>query len=209
MMYLGDFVSAAIVRAFFDTSTLGGAPATLGGTPLVRVYKNSDTTESSTGITLTVDYDSRTGLNLVEVDTSDAFYADASDFSIVLIQGTLSGSNIAPKVLAQFSIANRPLASGVDVTSIDGDAVAASNLQQSASVIYQGSVTGAATATTLVDSALTQSATDFWNGRIIIFTSGALKYQATNITGFTPGTDTLTFTALTAAPSGADTYVIV
>jgi hypothetical protein len=74
---------------------------------------------------------------------------------------------------------------------------------------YRGSVTGATTTTTLIDSTLTQSGADHWKGRIVIFTSGALKYQASDITAFDPATDKITFTAMTAAASSGDTYLIV
>lgn len=96
-----------------------------------------------------------------------------------------------------------------NLLSLNGDAAAAATLAilNGATVVYQGTVTGAATTTTLVDSGLTQADTDWWKGRIIIFTS-VIPLQATDITGFTPATDTLTFTATTQAPTGA-TYVII
>lgn len=98
----------------------------------------------------------------------------------------------------------------IDTNPVRLNNVAASllNLEKSASVIYRGSVTGAATTTTLIDSGLTQADTDWWKGRIVIFTSGK-TYQATDITAFDPALDKLTFTALTGAPSGGDTYVII
>jgi len=74
---------------------------------------------------------------------------------------------------------------------------------------YRGAVTGATTTTTLIDSSLTQSGTDHWKGRIVIFTTGALKYQASDITAFDAATDKITFTAMTAAASGGDQYIIV
>lgn len=96
-----------------------------------------------------------------------------------------------------------------NLLSLNGDAAAAATLAilNGATVVYHGTVTGAATTTTLVDSGLTQADTDWWKGRIIIFTS-VIPLQATDITGFTPATDTLTFTATTQAPTGA-TYVII
>ena len=96
-----------------------------------------------------------------------------------------------------------------NVLRLNGVAASAQNLERSASVIHQGSVTGATTTTTLIDAALTEADTDFWKGRIIIFTSGALLGQATDITAFDPATDKLTFTALTNAPAAGVTYVIV
>ncbi len=70
-------------------------------------------------------------------------------------------------------------------------------------------MTGATTTTTLIDSKLTESGTDHWKGRIVIFSSGALKYQASDITAFDPATDKITFTAMTAAASASDTYLIL
>jgi hypothetical protein len=74
--------------------------------------------------------------------------------------------------------------------------------------IYAGTVTGTSSTTSIVDSGLTQSAADHWKGRIVVFTSGALAKQATDITAFTPASDTLTVTALTGAPQVGDTFEI-
>jgi hypothetical protein len=97
----------------------------------------------------------------------------------------------------------------VNIVAIAGSSASAENLKNSTTTIYCGSVTGVATSTTLIDSGLTQADDNHWYGRIILFTSGTLKYQATDITGFDPATDRLTFTALTSAPGMGDTYVIV
>lgn len=96
-----------------------------------------------------------------------------------------------------------------DALAINGNTTAAAVLAilNGVTVVYQGTVTGAATTTTLIDSGLTQADADWWKGRIIIFTS-VLTLQATDITAFDPATDKLTFTAVTNAPTGA-TYVII
>jgi hypothetical protein len=58
------------------------------------------------------------------------------------------------------------------------------------------------TTTTLVDTALTEATTDYWaKGVAILVTSGSTAGQSSCVTAFTPGTDTLTFSALTAAIS--------
>ena len=96
-----------------------------------------------------------------------------------------------------------------DALAVNGSTSAAALMAilNGATVVYQGTVTGAATTTTLVDSGLTQAADGWWIGRIIIFTS-VLTLQAASITGFTAATDTLTFDAVTSAPTGA-TYIII
>jgi len=96
-----------------------------------------------------------------------------------------------------------------DALAINGNTTSAAVLAilNGATVVYQGTVTGLATTTTLIDAGLTQADIDWWKGRIIIFTS-VVTLQATDITAFDPVTKKLTFTALTAAPTGA-TYVII
>jgi len=96
-----------------------------------------------------------------------------------------------------------------DTLAINGSTTAATVLAilNGTTVVYQGTATGAVTTTTLIDSGLTQADTDWWKGRIIIFTS-VIAMQATDITAFDPATDKLTFTAVTASPTAA-TYVII
>ena len=75
--------------------------------------------------------------------------------------------------------------------------------------MHHGMVGAGPTTSTIVDTSLTQTFTDFWAGRVIIFTSGALSGCATTITAFTPASDTLTFVAVPTAPVEFDRYVIV
>lgn len=75
--------------------------------------------------------------------------------------------------------------------------------------IYEGSVTGSSSTTTLVDSALPGNADDFYNGRVILFITGNLKGSGGRITDFVTSTNTLTFDSQTEAPSSGDRYVIL
>jgi len=106
-MYLGDFAAGVTVRGFFNTRKADGTPITLAGTPTLAVYKDGGTTESTTGVTLTVDFDSRTGLHLFAIDTSDAFYASGSDFRIVITAGTVDLISVVGVKVGEFSINNR------------------------------------------------------------------------------------------------------
>jgi hypothetical protein len=58
---------------------------------------------------------------------------------------------------------------------------------------------------------ITEATADHFNGRIIIFTSGALQYQATDITDYalSSGRGHFTVTALTEAPANNATFIIV
>ena len=59
------------------------------------------------------------------------------------------------------------------------------------------------------DTAGLDATNDHYNGRIIIFTSGACKDQATVITDYVGATTTFTVPALTDAPADNDTFVIL
>lgn len=110
MSYLGDYAPSAVVYFTFTTiANTTGAPTTLSGTPAISVYKDDGTGESTTGVTLTADFDSRTGLNNVKIDTSadGTFYAAGHDFSVVITTGTVGGTSVVGYTVGTFSINNR------------------------------------------------------------------------------------------------------
>jgi hypothetical protein len=107
MAHLGDFDASAVIYGKFTTyrpST--GAPFALGGTPAISVYKDASTTQSTTGVTLTVDFDTVTGLNHFAIDTSTdgTFYAAGSFFDIVITTGTVDSVSVVGSVVASFTI---------------------------------------------------------------------------------------------------------
>lgn len=60
-----------------------------------------------------------------------------------------------------------------------------------------------------VNGAAADATNDHYNGRHIVFTSGALALQACSITDYVGGTVTATVSALTEAPADNDTAIIV
>lgn len=120
MSYLGDLPLSAVIDLNFETTGPTGAGSTLsGGT--VSVYQGSSTTQTTTGVTLTADFDGVTGLNHVTVDTSTdgTFYATGRNFSIVLTAGTVGGVALTGPV-GNFTInagsALRPTTAGRTLT---------------------------------------------------------------------------------------------
>lgn len=109
MSYRGDFAAGQVVWFRISTYGNGNAPITLAGTPQVVVYRDGGAAETTTGVILMVDFDARTGLHLVAVNTAaDAsFFEEGSDFDVVLAAGTVDSIAVAGTVLASFSIANR------------------------------------------------------------------------------------------------------
>ncbi len=104
---LGNYAAGAVIYGKFTTfrpST--GAAFTLGGTPALSVYKDNSTTQSTTGVTLTADFDSVTGLNHFAIDTSadGTFYSANSNFDIVITTGTVDSVSVVGTVVASFSL---------------------------------------------------------------------------------------------------------
>jgi hypothetical protein len=305
--YAGDVRLGDTHDYKFTTRQISGAPFTLAGSPVISAYPGNSTTELTAGITLTVDFDGRTGYNNIRVvGTGGNGYATATDYDLSLTAGTVNAVSVVGESVAAFSIENRSalmpvtagraavvdaaglidanavkigptgagtaqtagdvgvktgfalsaggiqaiwdaltaalttagsigkwivdkldvvLSTGIqarlpaaltgagnmksDALALNGSTAAAAMLAilNGATVVYSGTVTGAATTTTLIDSGLTQADVDWWKGRIVIFTS-VITQQATDITAFDPVTDKLTFTAVTQAPTGA-TFVII
>jgi hypothetical protein len=77
-------------------------------------------------------------------------------------------------------------------------------------IVGAGSTTTAIVlnAVTGIDGAAPSAVDDFYSGRVIVFTSGALAGQATSISDYDGATGTLTVVALTGAPAAAVTAVI-
>lgn len=115
---LGDFTAGSVFDLRFTTRA-DGAPTTLTGGTLA-VYKANSTTESTTGVTLTADYDGRTGLNSVRIDTTTdpTFYASGNDYSLVLTAGTVNGVSVVGAVVAEFSITHRSADATTTATAV-------------------------------------------------------------------------------------------
>ena len=102
-----------------------------------------------------------------------------------------------------------PATDTVDVGALGGDAAALANLAESAGTMVTGAAVTGTLSTTQMSTDLTEATDDHYNGRVIIWTSGVLQDQATNITDYDGTTKVLTFTAVTEAPSDTNTFIIV
>lgn len=112
---LGDTIYRMFTTRDVDTSV----PQTLGGTPVVSAYENDSLTQITAGITLGVDHDSVTGLNLLTlVLTSGNGYESGKDYTFVITTGTVDGVSVVGEVVAEVTIersaAAVDLANGTD-----------------------------------------------------------------------------------------------
>ena len=97
----------------------------------------------------------------------------------------------------------------VDIISISTSSEAADRLEASAETIVTAAAATGTLSTTQMTTNLTEITNDHYNGRIIIWTSGVLKDQATDITDYDGATKKLTYTGVTEAPSDGDTFNIL
>lgn len=106
-LYLGDFKGDSTLYFCWGTNDKNGASITRATKGTIRVYRDDDTGESTSGVTDTEDYDGLTGVHNCKIDLStDAFYAEGHDYSVVLAGATIDGETVNA-VLATFSIENR------------------------------------------------------------------------------------------------------
>lgn len=121
-MNLGDFATGTVVYGKFTTyrpST--GAPFTLAGTPALSVYKDNSTTQSTSGVTLTVDFDGVTGLHHFAIDTSadGTFYSAGSFFDIVITTGTVDSVSAVGTVVGRFTLAKSTISTATTDAIVD------------------------------------------------------------------------------------------
>ena len=180
----GGFVGTLVENARYDVDQINAECDTA-----LSDYGANTVVPDAAGVAPTVseiraEMDSNsTKLSAIETDTQDIQSR---------IPAALSGGNIKADVLA-----------------ISGSTDAADHLEASAETIVVGAAVTGTLSTTQMTTDLTEATNDHYNGRIIIWTSGVLKDQATDVTDYDGATKKLIYTATTEAPSDGDTFVLV
>ena len=179
--HLGDFDTSTVIYGKFTTfrPSTGAAYALSGG--VLSVYKDNSLTQSTTGVTLTADFDSVTGLNHFAIDTSadGTFYSSGSFFDVVITTGTVDSVSVVGAVVGSFTLrktsALKPATAGRTLV-VDSAGLADAN------VVKLGP-TGSGTAQTARDigaSVLLSSGTG--TGQLN-FTSGVVDANTTKVSG--------------------------
>ena len=129
----------------------------------------------------------------------------------VSIRGTFTVTDSASGVVTLSDDARYDTSqvSSADIVSISGSTAAADRLEASAETIVVGAAATGTLSTTQMTTDLTETTDDHYSGRIIIWTSGVLKDQGTDITDYDGTTKMLTYSAITESPSNGDSFVIV
>lgn len=132
---LGDTIDIKFTTRQFST----GAPFTLAGTPAVSAYVGNGTTEITAGITLSVDFDGRTGLNNVRVVASGGNgFATATNVQLVITAGTVDSVSVVGEVVGSFSIEARSAVmptTAARTLDVDADGAAEANVTKLGGVV--------------------------------------------------------------------------
>lgn len=223
MNYLGDFrLGDTLDFKFATTAAATGAPTTLSGTPVISAYPGNSTTELTAGITLTVDFDSRTGLNNVRVvATGGNGYATATNYALVITTGTVGGTSAVGYVVGTFSIEARSAlmpttaARTLDVAATGEAGLDFSNVLLTTGVMSALGATDAGTmqagsaAGTAVLRAAASSSDDFYNGGTVYIYGGVGAGQARGIADYTGATRTCTLASnWITTPDNTSTYIV-
>lgn len=146
---------------------------------------------------------------------TDYLLTDVFQINGNVSSGFLSGTtNLNTDVIKVNGNASSGLLSGTtalnaDVTKISGSSTAADNLEASALGIKAGGVVASGSSTTVIKTNLTETNNDHWNGRAIVFVTGANALVAAAISDYSGTSKDLTISAVPVAPSAGDTFVIV
>jgi hypothetical protein len=136
--------------------------------------------------------------------------ANCSATSTVAIRGLFTVTDNASGAVTLFDDARFTLSGDADATWDETRSNHATLGTYGDSFI--GLVTGSAEAgtlsTTQMTTDLSEATDEHYNGRTIVWTSGVLAEQASDITAYLGATGRLTYTAITEAPSAGDDFVI-
>jgi len=155
-------------------------------------------------------------------DGLTAIKAEVEGLAGAVMRGTDSAATEAKQDVIDANVDAILLDTGTDGVKLTDDAITSGKydestahpittaMQKAGSTLVAGTVvTDVGNSPTQFKTDLTEATNDHYNGRIVIFTSGDLQNQATDITDY-DGTDKIiTVTAMTETPAEGNTFVIV
>jgi len=198
---LGEDLVFSVTTHDPDTGVLTDADSV----PSYRIYEDETTAAILNGSMAKLDDVNTTGFysELIAVTAGNGF--EAGKNYTVYIEATVDsdtgGISYAFKVT--------PAVPDANAVQINDSAAAAAQLALSAIGIVSGAAILGTLSTTQMTTDLTEATDDHYIGGVIVWTSGALAGQRSDVTDYDGAVKMLTYTATTDAPSAADTFVII
>jgi hypothetical protein len=195
--------TSKIIRLFIQDSsaTDGSGKTAIGPFSGAQCYWIAEGDTSPTQLTIsvsgTVGTYSSGGLTEVDITNMPGVYElgipdaciDATSDGSVLIMFRCTADTVVPVLIE------------IELDKIDYRSSSYAKLEASASTIVQGNPVAGTLSFTEMTTDLTETTDDHYNGRVLIFTSGVLAGQATDITDYDGASKKLTFTALSDQPA--------
>jgi hypothetical protein len=105
MSWFGSYSPNDNIDVKFTTTGSTGAPTSLSAGS-VAVYSGNSTTEDTSAVTLTADFDARTGLNNVRIASSAAstFYVAGGTYQVVITAGSVGGTPVNGYLVGAFDM---------------------------------------------------------------------------------------------------------
>ena len=193
-----------------DVCTLCGKSTTTGVTVSPVTWTNITNVDTTVANTYNV-----VSANSGKLDTIDNFI-DTEVAAILADTGTTLNDKIdvidgiVDAILVDTAALSVPISA--NVTQVSGSATAADNMELGALSMVAGTSHNSPTPTTEAfasDTGALSSNNNFYNGRILIFTSGTLAGQARTILDYTGSSKLFTCDAFTTAPPNDSNFIIV
>lgn len=133
---------------------------------------------------------------------------------LVIVCPVSSTADVSLEPVIIYTLPGTNAGVSADATKINGVAAAAARLALSAGQIIPGTVNDDNTVpstTVFAASDITEATADHYNGRLVVWTTGALAGQVTDVTDYAldTGEGKFTVTEMTEAPADGDTFVLV
>jgi hypothetical protein len=187
-----------LIKTEADKIALTDAGAGVAGSVIEEIENRSTHDANAVRDAILSDSTPFPGASLTEARLSelDAATAGKAANQIDLIEGRLPSALVGGKMDS-------------NVGAINNSTTAAVKLAKSANTIVEGAAIAGTLSTTQMSTDLTETRNDQYNDRVLIWTSGVLKDQATEISDYDGTTKVLTFVAVNGNPSATDEFIIV
>lgn len=112
---LGNTIYIKFTTRAFST----GVPTTLAGTPVLSIYEENNLTQITAGVSVSIDYDSVTGLNQATiVATSGNGYESGKSYDLVITTGTVGGVSVVGEVVGSFTVESEAAFSRIGLNGV-------------------------------------------------------------------------------------------
>ena len=201
---IDNFIDTEVAAILVDTGTTLAA-AIAGVDSLAGAISSLVTTVDGIVDAILVDTDTTIPALLSTLSGKVDAIDDLVDTEVAAIKTVVDSILVDTAVLGATPIA-------ANVTEVSGSSTAADNLEAGALTVVSGEVDSSTAPTTTTfnsEPGGLSSTDDFYNGRLIIFTSGTLTNQAREITDYTGSTKIFTTEPWTTAAANNNTFIII